>query len=250
MGILYGIDCTNKRCIHDSVKGYRLRLSIRRSTRCTLCGRDGNHLSPDDWQRMGRRPQAYKPDWHICQSDATQWRARFERERNDLIFQPNQLDAALAQMRALGVGEPAVGNWIVRENDTPPPPLPPGYDARLAMLSNEPLPRIAVYFFWKPESGELLTPEKIFQMAFHPDMTAAERKAAPMRRLTEQQCRELVQYNPSGKAQRPVDDSGNVDSGWARNVQVLSTIHCQHCQEALPLRTFSTLTLREVALGD
>lgn len=225
---IWGIDCLNPACVHESVRGYRLRILVRRSKLCWSCQSEGRHVTQDDWRKMGKPGHQYRTNWLMCPKDAHQWQHKLQPERNDMILRAHQRDFGLNQMAALGVKDPDLGNYAVQRH----PSLPVGYDLRLLMFSQEALPRIAIYFRWRPDSGEVLTPEKIFQMAFQPGMTAAERKQAPMITLTPEQCDRIIQRNDGGLIEKTVP------------------IRCQHCHEFLPARTLSTLTLREVELGD
>ena len=113
--------------------------------------------------------------------------------------------------------------------------LPEGFDARLLVMQETPLPRIALYFRWQPMAGDMLTPEKVFQCVFLPDASMAERTRAPERRLTEEEFLYVRRMRVDGEIPTVTRES---------------LIACQHCHRPLPLRAFNTLTLRECFKGE
>lgn len=223
---LWGIDCLNPLCKHDTLRGYRLRLTVLRGRLCMICGREAEQLPPVE---MPGGP----PDTKVmrCKGCDLRWRNDYVRERNDMVFRETEIDAALSQMAVLGAKDatPEQGiAWLVENHRS----LPPGFQARMLVLLEEPLPRIAMYFRWHPESGEMLTPDKVFQCEFPPGARARDRRTAPARTLSGEQFNTIFRH----------EDQGYVTS--------MSMLTCQHCKEPLPLRTFSTLTLRACDLGD
>lgn len=218
---LFGLDCSS--CKHDNTKGYRLRFGRHRNTVCRECHREGTRLP--DTESLTGVPLVNR---RACTPCGTEWRADWQPERNDFVFKANQLDNALAQMNMLGVENPGLGYHIVLKH----PSIPVGFDARRLLLTEEPLPKISVYFRWEPMAGELLTPNNMFQKIFPPDASAAERRTAPERILSEEECRSLIDRR-----------GGTVHTEF-------SLLKCQHCMQPIPLRTLTTLTLREVDCGD
>ena len=203
---LYGIDCLNPQCVHDRVGAYRLILKVRPLLAA---------LEPAARAEMQKR--------------RAEGRGEFVGERNPTIYRESQLDAAYAQMDLLG-GDPRLGAQMVTKHHS----LPPGCDARLILLLKVPMPRIAMYFRWCPEVGEMLTPDKVFQCVFAPGSTQAERAAAAERQVTPEEFANITRkFDPNfGLVTRE------------------SLIRCQHCHEPLPLRAFNILTLRQVEKGE
>lgn len=218
---LYGLDCQT--CKHDTVKGYRLRFGRHRNTICRYCFREGERV-PDGMSLTG----APLTDRYRCLPCRAEWAAMWQPERNDFVFKASQLDNALAQMNMLGVENPGLGYHLVLKHPT----IQVGFDQRRLLLTEEPLPRIAVYFRWEPLVGEVLTPANMFQMIFTAGSSAAERRCAPQRMLSDEECRSLL------------DRRGGVVS------TEFSLLKCQHCMAPIPLRALSTITLREVCVGD
>lgn len=233
MSDLYGVDCSYTDCRHDSVTSYRLRLMVRRNKLCMICAREGQP-QPERVNAKGM----VQADWYRCPvccvgNRPVEWRIGWENEMPDRIFRPNQLESALSQMVTLGAKDdvqPDTGRVV-----TDHPTLPPGYEARLMILRKEPMPKTAIYFRWNPERGEMLTPDKVFQFNFTPDMPAEERCTKAMaRNLTEEECRVIVQACGTDGRMR----------------ESFSVIRCQHCHRPLPLSAFSRQGLREVLRGD
>lgn len=229
MGLLFGLDCAHPDCVHDTARGYRLVLRVRRNVECWHCFRQGTPMPLERWVALGQREMTFPGDVFECPHCSQVWRNCWQMERPDLVFGKNNLVFALGQMADLGVKEPMVGVSIVEKH----PSLPVGFDARLLHLREEPLPRTCLYFDWRPAAGEQLTPEKVFQCLFTPYMTAAERATAPRMSLPPDLFTQLMQV--------PREGEGFIG---------VSLICCQHCARPLPLRTFNTLTLRECAQGD
>lgn len=228
MGQLFGLDCSNPQCVHDSGRGYRLSLRVRRATECWHCFGHGTPVSPERWVALGERETTYPGDAYECSRCSQVWRHTWQLERGDLMFRAIDLPFAFGQMEKLGIVDPKLGVFVVENH----PSLPIGFDARMAILREEPLPRTCLYFEWRPDAGEQLTPDKVFQCIFRPDMTAAERATAPRIGLDPTLFKQLMRVP---KAEGFVGES---------------LIQCQHCGQRLPLRTFNTLTLRECAQGD
>ena len=225
MAGMFGVDCLNPECNHDALKGYRLRMQIYRTRQCLTCGNTGEHMMP----QQDPATQEYQYDWYECKKCAKRWRRKWTTERNDLMFKPEGLDSAYAQMNRLGVDTPKVGAYLVEKDH---PSLPYGFDQRLVLLTEEALPRIALYFRWRPDAGEILTPDKVFQCAFRAGSTMGERRTACEIRLSPEQFQQLVRRNENG------------------HILSLSTIQCQHCAQPIPIRGFNTLTLRECEKGE
>lgn len=225
---LWGLDCTYADCRHDSVKGYRLSLAVHRSRTCLVCGQEREILPPQPQpEPFDKNP----PDEKVvrCVPCGLVWRTDYERERNDMVFRRHELDFALSQMVQLGVPNPEVNAGFIAENHKS---LPPGYDARFMFLREEALPKICMYFRWRPGSGEMLTPDRVFQCEFPPEAGAKERWSAKAVTLDEDQFHHIFR---------------RADRGYIESMSMLS---CQHCHRPLPLRAFSTLTLRPCAIGD
>jgi hypothetical protein len=174
-------------------------------------------------------------DWYRCAQCGSQWQAVFVSERNDLVFRTDELISAQSQMRLLGADSEVRPNTVRLIEDHYS--VPPGYDARMILLREEPLPRTALYFRWDPRGGQKLSPDLVFQCKFGPEATAAERKAAPEAKLSPEQFEYLTRKNFHEQA---VD--GHVIS--------FTGISCQHCLTPIPLRALNTLTLRRVEKGD
>ena len=216
---LWGLDCPNPACVHDTMRGYRLFFRVK-----PIGAPPGvepavwqHHLdtlaTSADWQRSGGSGQ--KP-------------AGFISERPPVVFRGDQLPSAYAQIEALG-GRRILGAQIVEKHHS----LPPGFDARLLCLLPTPLPRIALYFRWRPDLGERLLPDRVFQCLFPPNATAADRRTAPERQLTEEEFTTVVR--------RPTETGP---------IAPQSLIKCQHCHQPIPLKAFTMHTLREVEKGD
>lgn len=206
MSALFGLDCPSPACVHATAIGYRLWFRVRPSERPA-------ETTDEEWARM---------------------REHFVMERPPTTYRAHQLDAALAQMDLLGVDRPAVGGHVVERHHS----LPPGFDARMLLLQKMAMPRTALYFRWRPENGDLLTPEKVFQCIFLPGSTAAERRMAPERRMSEDEFNWLTRHQD-----------------WlpgAPSISMTRTtiIRCQHCHKPLPLRALNTTALREVEKGE
>ena len=229
---LFGIDCTAKNCFHDTSRGYRLRFNIRRDIFCPMCRKEGLKLA-DIRDPMGNVHKGRR----ACASCRKQWRNDWVSERRDLMVRNHELLVAQSQMKLLGCKKELLPNTahLIEEHDS----LPMGFDARMLILTEEPMPRCAVYFRWNPEAGQMLTPDLIFQANFPPNATAAERRCSPEVRLTEEQCREIVQYCTKS--------TGNLETEM---VETYTSIACQHCRKPLPAKTFSLQTLRSVDFGD
>jgi hypothetical protein len=240
-GAVFGLDCCYDDCRHDSVRGYRLRLKVRPARQCRICKRDGQPIPSLDAVDLAElltmsdidlgTPAGRDAvlDWYRCSWHCVEpWRHRFQSERNDLLFRAIQLVSAKEQMVSLGVSDPDLGSFVVEGHAS----LPPFTDARLLILTEEPLPKTAVYFRWQPMANEVLTPDKVYQCNFAPDMPAHERVQAMARQLSDAEFVELTQANDAGMLR-----------AW-------SAIRCQHCHRPLPLRAFNTSTLRECEYGD
>lgn len=217
MNELWGIDCTHQDptknpCVHDTVKGYRLHFRVRYDER----------PSDLEWQQI-RGPGAILTD-----AEWQKIRGNFVRERNPVVFRSQQLDSAYGQMECLG-GVPKLGSQEIHKHES----LPPRAAARMLVLLETPLPKIALYFRGKPEAGDMLNDDNVFQCIFLPGANMAERRNAPERRLTTEELALI---------RRRVD----VDNLFTRD----SLLKCQHCHRELPMRTFSTITLRECFRGE
>lgn len=202
MAELYGLDCTAPACVHDTAQGYRLHFKVRPLER---------------------------PEF-IAAADWPQVKGHFIQERPSVVFRAFQLDSAYAQIDLLG-GKPTVGAQVIERHHS----LPFGYDARLLFLQAIPLPRIAIYFRAEVKAGEQITPDKAFQCLFMPGASAAERRCAPERKLTEDE----FSYVTRGP-----------DPQFAGFRSLDSILRCQHCQTPMPISAFTTLTLREVEKGE
>src|ERR1035437_7697388 len=145
---LYGLDCTYPDCNHDSVKGYRLRFAIYRSEDCMQCSHGGTKMSPQQTLKGD-----VEDDWYECPRCDCEWRSAWKVERNDYVFYPKQLAAAYSQMSILGAAEPGLGVHYIEGHKT----VPKGFTKRRLMLTQEALPKLAMYFRWRPESGEMLS---------------------------------------------------------------------------------------------
>lgn len=221
---LYGLDCDRPNCVHDNIPAYRLRLQLRRSDICLRCserGRQFAKLNPMAKDNADTR-------WRRCPKCMMEWSDGLHSERRDMIFRVNQRDSALSYMAVLGHPSPSEGAYAV----TGHPSIPPGFTERIFILTAEKMPKSALYFRMKPGVDEELEPDKVFQCVFPPNATAAERRNAPQIELSVAQLKALLKYN-DGKL-----------------VQSYADIKCHHCQQHIPLKSFSTLGLREIALGD
>ena len=228
MGTLYGLDCTYPDCVHDTVRGYRMFFRLRVAARTPLFDEalfGANHV---------RAPESDK------QALFERLRGSFVNERPAVVFRPEQRAAMLEQVDLLGGDAEAARKGLtgqrasaqlVRRHAT----LPEGFDARLLVMQETPLPRIALYFRWQPMAGDMLTPEKVFQCVFLPDASMAERTRAPERRLTEEEFLYVRRMRVDGEIPTVTRES---------------LISCQHCHRPLPLRAFNTLTLRECFKGE
>lgn len=221
---LFGLTCLNPDCKHDALRGYRLRMQIFRTRQCMQCSNAGTHMMPV----QNTATLEYEYDWYECKLCKVRWRRKWNTERRDFIFKPEGLDSAYAQMNRLGWDSPKCGAHLVENHDS----LPFGFDKRLILFTEEALPRMALYFRWRPEAGEVLTPDKAFTCAFREGSTMAERKTAYEIRLSPEQFNQLLRK----------DDGGHIVS--------LSTIQCQHCMQPIPLRAFNTSTLRDCEKGE
>ena len=238
MADLWGIDCVGKNCFHDTSKGYRLRFKIRRDIMCPLCRKEGLKLAEvrDPWGHVhkGRRACATCKDGR---GNQVQWRNDWVTERRDLMFRTGELLVAQSQMKLLGCTKELEPNkaHLIEQHDS----LPMGFDARMLILTEEPMPRCAVYFRWNPEAGQMLTPDCVFQCKFPPNATAAERRGAPEVKLSVDQFREITQLclNSTGDLQTEV-------------VETYTSLKCQHCGQPISARAFSTQSLREVSPGE
>lgn len=153
-----------------------------------------------------------------------------------MVFRAKQLDSALGQMEVLGVSNPKLGAHVVFNHHS----LPPGFDQRLLMLTEEALRKFALYLRWRPERGEILRPDMCLQGMFGPGATAEQRRTAQVRPFLPDEFTELLQgFRPTKSGGRTVIES------FSR-----SKIKCQHCQHALPLRAFNTQSLHEANWGD
>ncbi len=224
---LYGLDCTYPDCNHDSVKGYRLRFAIFRSQDCFRCSHGGEPMPPQESLKSG-----IEADWYECKQCNAEWRSAWKIERNDYVFYPQQLAAAYAQMNILGAQEPGLGVHYVENHPT----IPHGFTKRRIMLTQEALPKLAMYFRWRPETGEQLTPNNVFQAMFPPNASAAERRNAAARPLTPDEFGTLMQIQQTADGPRSVGS--------------MTLLTCQHCQRPIPPKALSTLTLRECEFGD
>lgn len=225
---LLGIDCINPKCIHDTIKGYRLHIDVRRSPACQWCGHTGEKL-PAQESLLGQM----EDDWYRCALCRHSWRTCWTAERTDLFFRQFQKDSAYAQMNRLGVQEPGTGMFVVEGHPT----LPIGTDARRLWFREESMPRTSLYFRYRPLAGEKLTPNNVFQCVWSPNATPDERRACrQVRFLTPEEFLEITYTNESAVAL-------GITGMW-------SSLRCQHCYQPIPLRALSTLTLREVELGD
>ena len=228
MAALFGLDCPNPECRHKTALSYRLRMLVRRGVTCLICWHAGAKHPPV----FNGGTNEYEHDWVRCERCSRNWQTKWENERNDLVFKPAFKESAFAQMALLGVEEPNIGQHLVEKHRT----LPPGHDGRLVILTEEALPKTAVYFRWRPDLGEMLSPDKIFQCVFGVDATPAERRYAPEIRLTEDQCRALIRHNSAKEA--------------TFAVETFTTIRCQHCYKPLPAAALSTASLRETEKGE
>ena len=238
MADLYGIDCTAPNCFHDTSKGYRLRFKTRRDRYCVLCKREGLKLE-DAKDPLGKvhRNRLQCATCRETNGQPLRWNTNWINERRDMMFRNTELLVAQAQMKMLGCEREVLPNTAhqIEEHHT----LRKGYDARLLILTEEPMPKCAVYFRWNPTAGEVLTPELVFQMQFSPTMTAAERRNAPGLSLTEGQFMEVRQYCTY--------ETGDT---LTQGVETYTSLRCQHCHHPISARAFSTQSLREVLLGD
>lgn len=178
------------------------------------------------------------------------WQRSFTRERKDMMFQRGELLVAQSQMRLLGCKQEVQPNTahLIEEHNT----LPRGYDARMLILTEEPMPRIGVYFRCQVEAGQILTPDLVFQCDFAPGATAAERRSAPEVRLALEQMRQLTQYCGALSEEKVFEDDGVTVASKEIVPQLSSftTILCQHCHRPMPLKSFSTYSLRACEKGD
>lgn len=238
MAELFGLDCILPNCFHDTARGYRLRFRVRRNKRCIVCNGEGSSL-PDVKDPTGKvyRNRLCCPRCVDARKRPLAWRNDFQMERRDMMFRVTELIVAQSQMKMLGCQRELEPNTqhLIEDHHT----LPKGYDARLMTLTEEPMPRCAVYFRWNPEAGEKLTPDLVFQGRFPPNATAVERKQAPEVELSVNQFLELTQYctHSTGDLNTELVDS-------------YTSLLCQHCARPLPARTFSSQSLRQVEYGD
>lgn len=241
--MLYGLECENKACVHDSVISYRLRLQLLPDRECTVCHR-GREVPIDQAAlRLGLDPVTLDDgqteqckNWYECPAlppHVEPWRRQLQQERNDMVFKAHQLQSAYAQMSLLGCDDPKVGVSTVERH----PSIPPGFDTRILILKEEPLGRIAVYMRWKPETGEKLTNEMCFQGMFGPGMSADERKNALARKLLPDEFDTIYRgvHRDAPQGFEPI---------------TTMTLRCQHCMLPIQLRNINMLSLRSCDWGD
>ena len=204
---LWGLDCCHPGCIHPGVGGHRLDFFVRRL-----------------------RPPAFTDE---------QWERRrtWERERSPVTFRTTEFKSALDQLAALGVPEPQTGEFVLDHTQTPA--LPPGYDKRRVRLSSILLPRTALYFRWEPSTGQVLTPDLIFQCNFKPDATPHERATAYEIPISPEAYTTVIRRNETWS-----------ELPGVRQLATSTLLKCQHCHRALPLKALSTTSLRRVEKGD
>lgn len=156
-----------------------------------------------------------------------------------MLFPAYQRESAIAQMRALGVPRPGVGYQWINAADLAARGvgIDAIYDGRLVRCFQENLRRIALYFRWRPELGEILTPDRIFQGVFRSGASADERRCAPYVTIPEDRARTIISV--AAQVGNVIDRT----EGW-------SQIFCQHCWQRLPLKAFSTQQLRECEFGE
>lgn len=235
---LYAVDCVSRNCFHDSIRGYRLNFRVRRGRSCLVCKRAGQTL-PDVKDPFGR-VHTNRLQCTTCEDSQhrpLRWRRDWQQERRDMMFRNGELIVAQSQMSLLGCKRDIHPNTrhMIEEHDS----LPFGFDARLLTLTEEPMPRCAVYFRWRPDAGQMLTPDLVFQCNFSEDASAEQRRTAPERRLSVEQFMEITQYC--------VKATGDLESEM---VETYTSILCQHCNRPLPAKAFSTQSLRAVEKGD
>lgn len=226
---LYGLDCLSPGCVHRTVTGYRVRKKILRNAICMRCG-NGGVLLPPKTDPISNETQA---DWHVCRRcNSDSWRAGvLIPEEVDRFFRGHQRDSAFAHMNLLGVGHPDVNKIFIVEpgsNET----VPPWATYRWMLCTTEALPRTALYFRWRPDKGEMLTPDKIFQCVFRPGDSAAERRNAAEIRFPEEQLKVLFRNS----------DRGHITS--------MTALRCQHCGTQLPARALNLAGIRDVEKGE
>lgn len=230
---LWGLDCTNENCVHDTVRAYRLQFFIRRNKLCVQCQREGVTFFPD------LNPAAsLKEDgkgWLQCVPCRRQWRTTFSKERPDLTFRLHQYESAQAQIANMGVDGAITARskpYIIED----PRWLPFGHDARMLMFNEEPMRRSALYFRERPTAGDAIEWESVLQCRFAPGSTASQRRVAAEHLLPKETLSIILQ--------RGIGGSGGV------GIESSTLIRCHHCREPLPLKALSTLTLREIEKGD
>lgn len=243
-----GLECQNRKCVHDSTRSYRLRVSARLTDACPRCCRGGDKQPP----RQSRNPLTPREletesDWYRCKSCViwdgkemvpVEWQRKLYTEYKDFVF-PKTVDAlvqAQSQASLLGVDDPQPGNTytVMQQGTTRQFPLQPFCDARLVWFQEEPMRRIAVYFrTGEPEPGEEIGVREPFQKVFPLNATAAERRGAPEMQVPKEMFDQLTQ----------VCDPLGMTKGY-------SSIRCQHCHQPLPTSSLATTFLRTCELGD
>lgn len=256
MAMIFGLDCSNENCFHDMLRGYRLRFQIRRDSKCSVCQKEGVPLP--DLVAPDKRKVTNRMGCQSCEtpSPAGQrprpmtWQKSFTRERKDMMFQRTELLVAQSQMRMLGCKQEVAPNTahLIEDHQT----LPRGYDARMLILTEEPMPRVGIYFRCQVQAGQVLTPDLVFQCDFAPGATAAERRTAPERTLSFSQMRELTQQCVGLSEEKTFEDDGTTVAHKEIVEQMASftSIRCQHCHRPMPLKSFSTYSLRACEKGD
>jgi len=220
---------------------------LRRAKTCIICGKDGEFVSYDRWLQMGRVPvrsdlpgaefgEGYTLSWYECRRCSDIWQVCVIPERTPLHFKLFERESAVAQMHACGVKDGNLGRYSVHDQSL----LPMGFDQRVVVFSEVALPRIAIYFRWWPESGQVLTPDAVFQCKFDLAMSAEGRRQAPEVTFTPEQLRTL----------RLVNESNTPGTMGDAVITAYSIVECQHCHKPLPIKSFSTLTLRACEKGD
>lgn len=248
----FGLDCTYQDCVHDSVRAFRLRFQAHRNQTCQICNRPGQPLTERMRRELGINMSLGVSDigqemqdgvwsgWFVCLRCFSTWKSEMMRERNDMIFKLDHFRFAVGQYEALGAKweGPKDDPYTAQEQLATITPqesrsIPPWYDYRVVIFNKGKMPRVALYFDWRPTLGEILTSEKVFQLDFTPGADAATRRSAGKRSLTKSQFEEVIGYVHSDQF-----------------VERVTTILCQHCGRNLPLKVFNTRTLRECELGD
>lgn len=256
MAMLFGLDCSNENCFHDTLRGYRLRFQIRRDGKCSICRKEGIELP--DLVAPDKRVVTHRMQCSSCESPRPAgqpprpltWQKSFTRERKDMMFQRTELLVAQSQMRLLGCKQEVGPNTahLIEDHHT----LPRCYDARMIILTEEPMPRVGLYFRCQVQAGQVLTPDLVFQCDFSEGSTAAERRTAPERMLTFDQMRELTQQCVGVSEEKTYQDDGVTvaHTDIVPQMQSFTSVRCQHCHRPMPLKSFSTYSIRAVEKGD